>query len=235
MESLFDMRLTAILKKHLTPLLKPLGFRKRGNIYELCRGELSWIIDVQRSRWNDTEEAQFTLNCGVYVKGVLSTYLDLPEPNAPTLPYCCISVRMGMLNVEKVDKWWKLCEDDDVESIDGRMGSEIQERIQWDVLPFLRQFKSLQDVVSYLKGLSSRNENFVSPRDKVGQFAYIGILYFFLGQYDACVAALAQAEQEAIGGPIEEHIRQLRARVQGFVSDPLAEKLLLDCKWSNVG
>ena len=55
---------------------------------------------------------------------------------------------------------------------------------------------------------------------KTGGTWFIGILYFFLGQYDTCVATLAQAEQEAIGGPIEEHIRQLRARVQGFVSDP---------------
>lgn len=211
--SLFDKQLNNIIKEYLTPMLKPLGFQKCGNIFISQHEELSWIIDIQKSLWNNKDEAQFTLNCGVYVPGVISTYINQPEPKVPTLRHCCISARVGMLSDNKLDKWWKLYRNDDLESIDRKVGSEILERIQLNVLPFLYRFKSRQEVVSYLKEPPSPNDRNVSPQNKAQQLAYLGIMYSLLGQYDECITTLTRAEQEAIGSPVEEYIRHLQMRL----------------------
>ena len=108
MTSQFTRRIDGILKSALTPLLRSRGFRKRGPVYVAEHGEVTWLVDVQKSQWNDRNEAQFTVNGGVYVPGVVSGYSRRPDPAEPKMVDCCLSVRIGMLDESRVDKWWKI-------------------------------------------------------------------------------------------------------------------------------
>ena len=95
MESLLAKRISGILGSGLTPLLRAHEFRKCGQVYVSERGDVSWVVHVQRSRWNDETEAQFTINEGIYTPGVVGAYLGRPEPSALKLVDCCLSVRIG--------------------------------------------------------------------------------------------------------------------------------------------
>ena len=73
-------RVKALLAKSATPELKRHGFRKRGNVYVRPTGDVCHLVDVQYSRWNDSSEVSFTLNCGVWMRGVTSSFRNVTEP-----------------------------------------------------------------------------------------------------------------------------------------------------------
>ncbi|MEZ5345226.1 MAG: DUF4304 domain-containing protein [Pyrinomonadaceae bacterium] len=74
MTNILNKRLNTISKNQVYMRLKDLGFRKNGAVYSRVTGGITWLIEVQRSQWNDQSELRFTLNVGVYVPGVWSTY-----------------------------------------------------------------------------------------------------------------------------------------------------------------
>lgn len=78
-------RFAEFLGSWVTPTLRSLGFKKRGMTYRKDLDECSWFANIQRSRWNSDGVTRFTLNIGVYVPGVFSTYSGLEEGKNATI------------------------------------------------------------------------------------------------------------------------------------------------------
>lgn len=208
-----DLRLSNILTLSVTNNLKPLGFRKHGNVYIKPLEELSWIITVQKSQWNSQNNSEFTLNCGIYVPRVVSIYspalINRPEPLIPKLTDCCVYCRVGMLTENRQDMWWQLNED---------IGKEKQQRISEDVSkhviqnlrPFLQRFTSTSSVIHFLEAPRREQEKQVWPMNRVVSMAYLSILYFLSDRRDDCCITIADAELKADQEVIRQNITRLR-------------------------
>ncbi len=215
MKRTLDLRLDSILKASLPTVLRPLGFRKTRRVFVRRLDDLYWLIDVQKSRWSDKDQASFTLNAGVHVPGVLSVYINRPEPTAPSIDFCCLIVRVGMLSEERRSRSWKLRLEDDEPGSDDRIAVDVLSRVDGELLPFLQRFNSRRDVVSYLQGPRPPAERFVSPQENdPRRLPYLAILQYLLNEGSSALSTLEQAEEVAKGKPLHAHIRDLRTRIQ---------------------
>ena len=215
MGTVFHSRLNKILNNWFSPLLKSHSFKKRGETYIRTNHELAYLIDIQRSRWNDEREAQFTLNCGIYVPGVVSTYLHKTEPVKTKIEDCTLTARVGMLSDTQRDEWWLLCFDDEPEQEDERIGMDIQNQVKQIVLPFLARFETRDDIIDFLVSPRSKELRFVRPQSEAQCLAYAAILLSILGRPEKCTSILNAAIEVASNTPIQEVVSTLRDRIKG--------------------
>ena len=210
MHTVFNSRFNNILKNWLSPLLKSHGFKKRREVY-ICEGQaLTDLIAIQRSRWNDAQEVQFTLNYGIYVPGVVSTYLNQTEPAKAKIDDCCITARIGMLSELRKDQWWTLRVDDAPEKVDAQIGRELQNQVKHLMIPFLEGFETRDDVVDFLINSRPKVFRFVWPQSEAQCLAYAAILLSILGRQEKCVVTLNAAVEAASNTPIEGVVLALR-------------------------
>ncbi|MCB9869356.1 MAG: DUF4304 domain-containing protein [Planctomycetes bacterium] len=135
----------------LTPLLRSHGFRKEGSVYLAQYGEMALLVDIQKSRWNDEDDAKFTVNGGIYIPGIVSAYSGRPDPEKPKIADCSLSVRIGMLDELRLDKWWKVTSRDSRQDVvDEEIARELCDRVEMLLLPFLAKFESPAGVAEYL-------------------------------------------------------------------------------------
>lgn len=212
MASAIKTRIADILKQSVAAILKPRGYEKRGNTYVQQLSDLSRVIDVQKGRWNTQDQAEFTLNCGIFIPGVLAIYGGRPEPGPPTVPASCISARIGLLTPVHLDKWWKLGANDVVPDTDQEVAEQVRTYLTRYLLPFIESFGSRQDVAAFLESGYSANPH-VWPQNEVIRLAYLAILYYLMGEPDRCKETILQAESKARRSPIEAHIQGVRARL----------------------
>lgn len=130
-------RFNRMLAGFITPRLNREGFRRQGTTYIRTLEGLSWLLAVQRSRWNTRTRLEFTLNCGVFIPGVVSTYTGHCMAKSPSIAECSVYERIGLLGADGLDKWWIL-EESDSECREEEIGIELQAMIESLALPFLR-------------------------------------------------------------------------------------------------
>ena len=199
----FAGRLNAILKDFLNPILKPLGFTKRKNVYVREDRELSWVIHIQRSDWNSATEASFTLNGGVYVPGVASTYVNKQERKSLNLADCVVYARIGMLSESRLDCWWNLRINDDVASVETEIGMDIKRRVENDVLPFLKRFETKEDVIGFLEAPLPSKYKFILPPSYATRLAYAAILHSMSRRTEKYSETINKAIKEASKSHVE--------------------------------
>ena len=212
MSNIFDNRLNSILKNNVTPLLKEVGFSKRRLVYVKDIGEISWLVDIQKSRWNDEVEAQFTLNCGVYVPDVLSTYANMAEPTRLKIEHCCCSARIGMLIPEKRDLWWKLRENDPATS-NNEIGQDLQRKLKDFVIPFLSKVDQRARVADFLSSDLDAEYRYISPRDEALRLAYSAIIYSKIDEKRKANNLLDFAIKVSAKSPGAEFISRLKQKI----------------------
>lgn len=216
MASPFEPRLTAILKTYVTPFLNDLGFRKDRNVYERVCGEWSWLIEIQRSHFQDKERADFTINCGIYIPAVAATYFEFlngQPPKSPDEALCAVRVRLGRLASE-FDRWWQLCAGDDTKIVDHRIGQELADLLKCHALPFFQRFKSLREIADFLVGPWKTNPLGGDPNNVIGP-AYAGILFCKLGDRERAAAAFETCLRNHPKRLPSDRLRNLRDRVLG--------------------
>ena len=204
MANILDNRLNAILKKEVTPLLKALKFKKRRLNYAYGFDELCWLVNIQKNQWNDQEELAFTVNCGVYIPGIVSVYANISEPASPSIMHCACSARIGMLMPEKIDIWWTLTLGDSA-SVNEDIAQDIRCKVENVALPFLNKFKSSQSVADFLLSESSDKYKQVGPMAKTIRLEYSAIIYSRLNRHDEAKRILDIAIEASKDSPIEYH------------------------------
>ena len=207
-------RIARILSKNLTPFLRARGFNKTGNAYLSEKVDLAWLISVQKSRLNDNKEVQITINGGVYIPGVVSEYARRSAPDKPTLADCCLSVRIGMLEESRRDKWWKITSYDECpNTTDEIIAAELHEWVEGLLLPFLAKFKSRGDVAAFLEGAVEGCDRFVMPQSGAQRYTYASLIFAQMGHGDSARRAIERAMLEAEGSPAAEFVRRVRERL----------------------
>lgn len=206
-------RIKRIVKAELTPFLRDNGFHKDGITYCKALDELTWIVDVQQSSWNDRNEARFTINAGVYVHGFASLY-SRPDPVKLRVPDSCVSARIGMLSETQRDKWWKItARDDPAVAVDEAIAREVRKWVEGLILPFLAKFKCPEDVAAFLDGSMALPSPFIDPQASSKRFAHASIIYAILGNRPKAIDMIEEALRAGKGKPGEEDRRDLRERI----------------------
>jgi Domain of unknown function (DUF4304) len=85
-------------------LLSPLGYRKTRNLFSRKSNDVVHLIEIQGSRQSTAEEAQFTVNVGIFVPTLV--YADVRDVTKPSIPLAHWRARIGSLSPENEDLWW---------------------------------------------------------------------------------------------------------------------------------
>jgi hypothetical protein len=206
-------RMEATLQEWVTPILAAEGFRKRKNVYERRFSEMAWVVDIQWGQFKNAVDADWTLNCGVFVEGVTSAYFDRPDPKQAQLLDCCIQTRVGMLSQGRTDKWWRLQSSDEAATVDQQIGEDVSSRIRADCLPFLKRFLTSNDVLDFLVAPRKKELQHVWPQSKAIAFSYAAAIASHLKNQREMEAFLQSAIEESKGSPIEDIVLRLQKKL----------------------
>jgi hypothetical protein len=130
--------------------LKPLGFRKSGTTW-IRPIEWKHVINVQLSKWNSSEEAQFTVNLGISIEQLHAATESLPLTGALKEYDCDVRTRIGNLLLTKQDKWWTVKPDSDPEGL----ADDVFTNIAQHALPWFERLSNFETVGSEF--LSQKN------------------------------------------------------------------------------
>lgn len=202
--------LATVFKSELDVFLDAQGYRRCDFVYYDERAGLTALIDIQRSRWSDRSEAQFTLNGGIFVPGIVSSYLRQEDPRQPTLADCCVSVRIGMLDQSRLDRWWKATASAGEGPIQiSAVAIEVREHVDRLLLPFLAKFQTPSEVANFLAEPISPATRFIAPQAASLRYAYASLIYSRNGDQSLAHEAYANAMREAQGMPNEVFVKRL--------------------------
>ena len=170
-----------LIAKYVQPLLSGHGFGVRKHTWNRRRGDFIDIVGVQKSRWNDAQREDFTINVGIWSDSVWRLYEDRPSPPFIEEQHCLVAFRVGQVlgefKPQSEDTWWTLSSPDDIDLIGPTVASALQDRC----LPFLGRFASLDDVNSFASRLPV-----VYPATQL----QLAIVAHLLGDAEICEASL---------------------------------------------
>lgn len=99
-----------ILKNLVFPLFKELGFKKSGNGFNKKTNEITQVVNIQKSRWNNQDTISFTFNIGFFVAEIYEEKWKKEIPKFIREYDCQISYRLGQV-VKGNDYWYELSEE----------------------------------------------------------------------------------------------------------------------------
>ncbi len=95
-----------VIRGCLARLLKTEGFRKSGRTFHRPAGPAVEVVNVQASQFNLGDVGKFTLNLGLYFRGI-DDLLGDPPLEHPKEYECQLRARIGAL-MGSGDHWWTL-------------------------------------------------------------------------------------------------------------------------------
>ncbi|MFC6996397.1 DUF4304 domain-containing protein [Rufibacter roseus] len=143
MKTIAETKFNRILKEGFQEVLKPLGFKKKGNNFYLQLEELGQAINAQKSRWNTKDDISFTINVGVFLPDYWQSMVynqGKPLPTFPSVYDCYSHKRIGQLR-NQLDTWY----DVDASTDEEKLIVEMKDNLVNYVLPYLNRVKTKED------------------------------------------------------------------------------------------
>jgi hypothetical protein len=143
-EEKFDM----LIKEGVHQILKPLGFRKKGNNFYLQLEQLGQIINLQKSLYYSKDHIHFTINIGLFIPEFWLTYYTFHNgeiPAYPTEPTCAIRTRIGHLKCKR-DTWFDVNTNSDMDTL----LAEMKDNVTNYILPYFERAKTRDDIIFLL-------------------------------------------------------------------------------------
>jgi len=169
MKSGAEVKFELIVKEGFHEILKPLGFKKKGNNFYRQLKDLGHIVNIQKSQWGSKNDITFTINCGIFSPEFWRGWAyneGKKVPEYPTEPSCLVRRRIGRLR-HKGDTWYDVNENAD----ENNLIAQMKENTSQYILPWFNNFQSTQDVVAFLK----QEERPCDPND-IGKLIVFGEL-----------------------------------------------------------
>lgn len=127
---------TSAVLERIQGVLKPIGYRKRGNTFLAERNDVLLLVQLQKSHKTTRDTLIATLNLGVF-SPALSQKLGLVDER-PTIPDCHWRQRIGDLLPEQSDKWWEIHSEEEAIAA----GNEIAGLLERYGIPALEEVSS---------------------------------------------------------------------------------------------
>jgi hypothetical protein len=105
----FQIEFDEILKNLVIPFFKDLGFKKNGNGFNKKIGEITQVVNIQKSRWNHKDNVAFTFNIGFFNAEIYIDFWNKGIPKFIREYDCQITFRLGQL-AKGIDYWYELNE-----------------------------------------------------------------------------------------------------------------------------
>ncbi|GAA4425347.1 hypothetical protein GCM10023188_06190 [Pontibacter saemangeumensis] len=143
-----EVKFDKVVKVGFHEVLKPLGFKKKGNNFYLQLENLGQIINIQKSSYYSKDHINFTINTGIFLpeywKGLFYNQ-DKEVPSFPTEPECLIRKRIGELRNQN-DTWYDI--DDNTE--ESQLISEMRANLENFILPYFNQLNTKEALLDFL-------------------------------------------------------------------------------------
>jgi Domain of unknown function (DUF4304) len=136
--------LDEVINSSLTPILRPLGFKKTGHNLRRALAQCTQVVNVQASNWSSAKDLRFTVNMGVFYPQVLAHGpFDgwRPSLSAPPEHRCQLRARLGQFMPGGEDKWWTIHAVDDASPV----ANELREMFKAHGLPWLEAVSHFED------------------------------------------------------------------------------------------
>jgi hypothetical protein len=136
--------LDQVIGKSLTPILRPLEFKKTGHNFRRALAHCTQVVNVQASSWSSAEELQFTVNMGVFYPEILALGpIDgwKPSPSGPPEYKCQLRARLSQFMPGGEGKWWTIHAGDDAAPV----ADELMDVFEAYGLPWLEMARSFED------------------------------------------------------------------------------------------
>ncbi|NJM24454.1 MAG: DUF4304 domain-containing protein [Bacteroidia bacterium] len=191
------------LIKALTPLLRRIGFHKKGNTFYLEANRNYGVVTFQKSREASRDIVKFTINFGIYSDVLGQSQYGNWNHLKPEVEQCHWQSRVGSFMPGSPDYWWNLKTSDTLSNIT----SSVIEVVQNIVVPQLS--KRLSD-----EGLTSSwmNEGYAGTTE-IGRFKYLTTLLKAKGDLNTLNQVVETFMQQSKGKPNAnraiEHIREI--------------------------
>jgi hypothetical protein len=148
-----------IIDLTIKPVLKELDYRKKGNTWNLCDGELIKVVNVQLSSGNSSEKANFTINLGIYNQRFRQESLASGKMHKNNIKEydCEIRERIGSV-CGKNDTWWTVFADHKNEEVI----KDLETKFIDFAVPWLASFKNLEDEYAYFAAWNIHHSAFIA-------------------------------------------------------------------------
>ena len=144
-----ELKFATIVKHGFHAILKPEGFKRKGNNFYRQLPDLGHIINIQKSQWGSKRDIKFTINNGIfspeYWRGQFHNQGKALK-TFPTEPECLIRARIGALRNQN-DTWYEVDESSDLVNLI----AEMHENVKQYILPWFANVASTQDLITLLK------------------------------------------------------------------------------------
>jgi len=159
MKSEIEQEFETIIKNCFQTVLKPLGFKKKGNNFYRKLQDLGQIVNVQKSKFNSKEHISFTINTGLFIPEfwlIFYNYQGKSVPDYPTEPECTIRQRIGKLKYNNLDKWFEIDNNSDF----SKLNHELNDSVVNFIIPYFEKTKTKNNIIQLLQDKSVGLEKF---------------------------------------------------------------------------
>ncbi len=124
------------------PLLKSLGFRKKGHHFFRASKDATCHVRFQSSQWNSPDRSSFTLNLWTYLPAlaIANGEVIIVEPAKQIFAHC--GTRIGHLLPQQEDYWWQISDPSEVPQI----ADEVRSAVEKYAIPYLEKAVTLQGI-----------------------------------------------------------------------------------------
>lgn len=191
------------LIKALTPILKPIGFSKKGNSFYLEAGKNYGIVNFQKSRDSTKDVTKFTINFGIYSDVLGQLQYGYNNSVKPEVEQCHWEARVGSFMPGSPDYWWNVSTSDNLSGIT----SNVMEAVQSIVVPEINKRLSDEGLIN-----SWMNDSYAGTTE-IGRFKYLTTLLKAKGDFDTLNQVVETFMQQSKGKPnairAMEHLKEI--------------------------
>ena len=191
------------LIKTIAPLLKQIGFNKKGNTFYLEVGKNYGVVNFQKSRESTKDVVKFTINFGVYSDVLGRFQYDYNNSVKPEVEQCQWRSRVGAFMPGSPDYWWNASLSDTLSNIT----SNVMEAVQNIVVPQLNKRLSDEGLIN-----SWMNESYAGTTE-IGRFEYLTTLLKAKGDFNTLNQVVETFMQQSKGKPnairAVEHLKEI--------------------------
>lgn len=148
MKTKAEIKFDLIIKEGFQAVLKPLGFKKKGNNFYLQLKELGQIINVQKSMFGSKDDIRFTINTGIFVPEYWNGFYNYQNQELPVYPtetQCLIRKRIGEIR-NTSDTWYDVTENTN----ENMLISEMKQNLHNHILPYFKTVETREACLDLL-------------------------------------------------------------------------------------
>lgn len=191
------------LIKEITPLLKQMGFNKKGNSFYLELGKNYGIVNFQKSRDSTMDVNKFTINFGIYSDVLGQLLYDYNSSAKPVVEQCHWAARVGSFMPDSTDYWWNVNTSDNLSSIT----STVIEVVKSIVVPEINKRLSDEGLIN------SWMSDIYAGTTEIGRFKYLTTLLKSKGDFNVLNEVVETFMQQSKGKPNAslaiEHLKEI--------------------------